>query len=1339
MLTLKLVSNYILVELEAILNIVLDSIRVSLLGGRILFKNLRYLSTNQSISIVKGHIAVRYWLFNVRKSEDDKTGKTKDLPCRVVCSVEGFECFFYNNTPAYNRMKDVLGLSTTTTTSTADSTTSFGQEKMNIRGTLDPESQTPIHVDNSLMERLMPFQFECTTGAVMIGNMELKSMMVVKLSQASGIYSITKARSSMDYYKSVFDFVIRKPQISLKDNMDFTNVDENAERVIKPQQKTTFVSKLLQPFKCLLFPFAKSRQYGEMQHMRDIMRDGDSQNRAGSDSTTYHEEYARVNNILECRELALTYYSDYAGPVPTPEASEIFPGIGVDIGNGGLPPEWGIRISLWDATIHYGPWADRQRSEMQDYFFPNSHRSNTPTQRLVPGQQRVATFFETYIEFMNEGKLRVPTREKSKDWKYSSGTPDLDVGSDGYYSRPYGWLDVKTGEGSYVKVNTPFAVGENGFVNAIDIVLKEVDITTSVNYASFIQSNRIEIKIKMPAPLQWNGYRQWDFKIASKRPVIFLLRDHVYLIQDIVKDWTSSPPADLLHFMPITYTLNFNLENPQIYLCVNEHNVINNPNSIEDNAFLKLQMHRLSADVTLPFTEFQSETTAIKFFVAAEHASAGLSLQTSHTLNAFMREDDAQAAVCVNLSLDGSYEFYSSVDIVRHIESCNMKIKINGATVKLFGTLIRYLFLLKDNYFGAWNNFSTIDEYRRRRSNNQEWLEQKKKQADAKPVADPFEVYLILELEDGVLLLPENLYECSRYSQFEFQELQVELRNLDVYLDLFVSISPITASRDSNPNTQSKEGFFRIKNARDPKNYLYIDGLSVAAHRLFGPLPDCATYVCHWEFDIGRVTGEVKPSFLLGLACFGQSFAYNLIDEDNAVPQEMESKDLPDVTFLKLYVQEVDVFLMSINSATNICFKDGILLELDNLINVKYSQRISIKLPSIMTRCLANPDHVRGISTINESEYSWVEVAKVDLGLNITIFRHTALWKKARSEQQNFIRTQDYATRRCVRLYEEADSASQNSQSSMPSVNGHHVGVVYAPPYRPFMFGRVEDKSVLYDTSSYSSGGETPTGRYRGYSNPSSMSSLQPPAGNHMYSESEEEQSDFESEHVIYDSRSIKSAVSRDNESFHTAKNSEDEDEFHMDDGGFPIDDDYSVISGVDSDFTSEDASSIDHIYYSQTDQRISDEDDRNLTSAIPPSIPYSAYLRRFKVSRSNSEYGHQSGFFHPFIPPSKPVFIPESEYEEKGRPLYANDDEPIDYFESDHNDYSNNEGENTGAYGKGNEVIATTVIEATRPVTILLTPILVKIVQELAEEIIKDDWDLETMLILFKWNTLAS
>jgi hypothetical protein len=180
-------------------------------------------------------------------------------------------------------------------------------------------------------------------------------------------------------------------------------------------------------------------------------------------------------------------------------------------------------------------------------------------------------------------------------------------------------------------------------------------------------------------------------------------------------------------------------------------------------------------------------------------------------------------------------------------------LKINGATVKLFGTLIRYLFLLKENYFGAWNNFSTIDEYRRQKRDNQEWLEQKKKQAESKPVADPFEVYLLLELEDGVLLFPENLYECSRYSQFEFRELQLELRNLDIYFDMYLNISPITLSRDSNPNPQSKEGFFRIKNARDPKNYVYIDGKITHLMYIYycKSLIDCMYRVkCLWSSSI---------------------------------------------------------------------------------------------------------------------------------------------------------------------------------------------------------------------------------------------------------------------------------------------------------------------------------------------------------------------------------------------------------------------------------------------------------------------------------------------------------
>ena len=68
----------------------------------------------------------------------------------------------------------------------------------------------------------MPVQFECTTGAIMIGNNELRSMIVGQYVQASGIWSASESRAEMDHYKSVLDLTLRKLQVSLKDNMDFT-------------------------------------------------------------------------------------------------------------------------------------------------------------------------------------------------------------------------------------------------------------------------------------------------------------------------------------------------------------------------------------------------------------------------------------------------------------------------------------------------------------------------------------------------------------------------------------------------------------------------------------------------------------------------------------------------------------------------------------------------------------------------------------------------------------------------------------------------------------------------------------------------------------------------------------------------------------------------------------------------------------------------------------------------------------------------------------------------------------------------------------------------------------
>jgi len=44
-----------------------ESLQISPLAGRILFKDVRYHSTNMSARILLGHVTWRYWKWNIRK------------------------------------------------------------------------------------------------------------------------------------------------------------------------------------------------------------------------------------------------------------------------------------------------------------------------------------------------------------------------------------------------------------------------------------------------------------------------------------------------------------------------------------------------------------------------------------------------------------------------------------------------------------------------------------------------------------------------------------------------------------------------------------------------------------------------------------------------------------------------------------------------------------------------------------------------------------------------------------------------------------------------------------------------------------------------------------------------------------------------------------------------------------------------------------------------------------------------------------------------------------------------------------------------------------------------
>lgn len=139
-------------------------------------------------------------------------------------------------------------------------------------------------------------------------------------------------------------------------------------------------------------------------------------------------EYAEERKILETSVLELHYYADVVGVVPPQHVNT--DGLHHDSISGNLPPEWGIELVMHGGFVRYGPWADRKRYELrqshtnllkpsprvelQHTFFPPNYTDYDPHKPSKPGEFRVWTSLQIFMELRDGVTLQVPFREASK-------------------------------------------------------------------------------------------------------------------------------------------------------------------------------------------------------------------------------------------------------------------------------------------------------------------------------------------------------------------------------------------------------------------------------------------------------------------------------------------------------------------------------------------------------------------------------------------------------------------------------------------------------------------------------------------------------------------------------------------------------------------------------------------------------------------------------------------------------------------------------------------------------------------------------------------------------------
>ena len=161
-------------------------------------------------------------------------------------------------------------------------------------------------------------------------------------------------------------------------------------------------------------------------------------------------------------------------------------------------------------------------------------------------------------------------------------------------------IHIRAGDRSTINYVIPMVPGPTGFEPNLEIHIDTVSITSSLNDIQLLgaESCRVccakfwpwrhtdiddQIRCDLPSPLKWRDERRWTFAVSFRRPTLYLLRDHINMLTDLGRDWSSGPHVDHLRFIPMVYAVNFDFQNFEITTNLNDQNIIDKPLIQEEN------------------------------------------------------------------------------------------------------------------------------------------------------------------------------------------------------------------------------------------------------------------------------------------------------------------------------------------------------------------------------------------------------------------------------------------------------------------------------------------------------------------------------------------------------------------------------------------------------------------------------------------------------------------------------------------------------------------------------------------------------------------------------------
>lgn len=159
------------------------------------------------------------------------------------------------------------------------------------------------------------------------------------------------------------------------------------------------------------------------------------------------------------------------------------------------PPKYALDVTLGTNTIvNYGCYANRQRRELQSFFFPVDHVEQAVSHIPQAGERRVHSMFDINVSLSSPAKFNVLFIQQSLH--------SLRL-----------WL----GSGSQLSIHVPWLTGSAGSTSVVKGQLVDICVESSLPYQRLATAASISFQVDLQFPRLWNAVQKWQMKFSGQK------------------------------------------------------------------------------------------------------------------------------------------------------------------------------------------------------------------------------------------------------------------------------------------------------------------------------------------------------------------------------------------------------------------------------------------------------------------------------------------------------------------------------------------------------------------------------------------------------------------------------------------------------------------------------------------------------------------------------------------------------------------------------------------------------------------------------------------------------